>query len=275
MTARPLFGNLSSADRVLLVLDLDGTLIARGNAPSPAARAALRELVAEGVTVTIATGRQLHSAESVLGALELDEAWLVASDGAIVAKYEGSILTTLAMTTFDPGPLAQALLQRDPGITFGAEDVGVGYHVNQRFEHISYRHHRQHVVDEFPSAVTMFTAVSTVVDGAELASAAAQLGLSYTGWDEDGMGWLDAAAPGLSKATGLASLVENVPAAGTVSIAAGDFHNDVALLEWADIGIAMGHGPPELKAVADHVTGAADQDGIVEVLVDLLAAVRQ
>jgi Cof subfamily protein (haloacid dehalogenase superfamily) len=49
--------------------------------------------------------------------------------------------------------------------------------------------------------------------------------------------------------------------------AVGDDVNDVTMIEGAGLGVAMGHAPPDVLAVADHVTGDHDQDGVA-MLVD-------
>ena len=43
------------------------------------------------------------------------------------------------------------------------------------------------------------------------------------------------------------------------------------MLEWAALGVAMGHAPEPVRAVADEVTGTIEDDGVVDVLHRLLA----
>lgn len=52
-------------------------------------------------------------------------------------------------------------------------------------------------------------------------------------------------------------------------VAVGDADNDVPLLLAAGLGVAVANAEPDLKAVADVVTGGSSADGVVE-LVDLL-----
>ena len=49
-------------------------------------------------------------------------------------------------------------------------------------------------------------------------------------------------------------------------IAFGDGENDMELLEFAGIGVAMGNAEEKVKLCADYVTGSADGDGISEAL---------
>lgn len=49
-------------------------------------------------------------------------------------------------------------------------------------------------------------------------------------------------------------------------IAFGDAQNDMTMLEYAGIGVAMGNAVPEVKAAADEITLSNDEDGIAESL---------
>ena len=50
------------------------------------------------------------------------------------------------------------------------------------------------------------------------------------------------------------------------TIAFGDGRNDVEMLTEVGLGIAMGNGAIEAKAVADYVTDDIDKDGILKAL---------
>jgi hydroxymethylpyrimidine pyrophosphatase-like HAD family hydrolase len=44
-------------------------------------------------------------------------------------------------------------------------------------------------------------------------------------------------------------------------MALGDAPNDMEMLEFAGISVAMGNGKEEVKQVADYVTSTVDEDG--------------
>ena len=50
----------------------------------------------------------------------------------------------------------------------------------------------------------------------------------------------------------------------------GDDVNDLTMIEGAGLGVAMGHAPPDVLAVADHVTGDHDQDGVAMLVDEIL-----
>ena len=49
-------------------------------------------------------------------------------------------------------------------------------------------------------------------------------------------------------------------------MAFGDGGNDVEMLEFAKIGVAMGNASDDVKSIADYVTTDVDNDGILNAL---------
>ena len=49
-------------------------------------------------------------------------------------------------------------------------------------------------------------------------------------------------------------------------VAFGDMPNDIPMLRWAGLGVAMGNAHPEAKAAADEVTAPNSDDGLARVL---------
>ncbi|MOA17021.1 putative phosphatase [compost metagenome] len=46
----------------------------------------------------------------------------------------------------------------------------------------------------------------------------------------------------------------------------GDGYNDIAMLEFAGLGVAMGNAPEEIKELADYVTDTNMNDGVAQVV---------
>ena len=47
-------------------------------------------------------------------------------------------------------------------------------------------------------------------------------------------------------------------------IAIGDSYNDISMLEYAGLGVAMGNAPDNVKSHAGFITGSNDEDGVAE-----------
>ena len=82
--------------------------------------------------------------------------------------------------------------------------------------------------------------------------------------------WMDLAPLGVTKASGLELVRRALHVQPHRTVAVGDGHNDVEMLQWAARGVAMGHADDAVQAAADEVTGSIADDGAVPVLRSLL-----
>lgn len=67
---------------------------------------------------------------------------------------------------------------------------------------------------------------------------------------------------GIDKATGMQKLMSHMNIPQECSIAIGDGPNDVEMLQYAEVGVAMGNAEGFIKKVADMVTESISEDGI-------------
>ena len=50
------------------------------------------------------------------------------------------------------------------------------------------------------------------------------------------------------------------------AICCGDGFNDISMIEFAGVGVAMANAQPVVKEAADFITDSNDEDGIVKVI---------
>ena len=74
---------------------------------------------------------------------------------------------------------------------------------------------------------------------------------------------------GIHKAYGMQLIVDALGMEQKDTIAFGDGPNDLEMLAYAAIGVAMGNGVPEAKAAANMVTDRIDCDGIYKAMLEL------
>ena len=82
--------------------------------------------------------------------------------------------------------------------------------------------------------------------------------------------FLEFAAPGVTKGSGLDFLAEHMGSRASETIAFGDGENDVELVEWAGYGIAVENAHDRVKAVADWIAPSAQDEGVAQVIDALL-----
>lgn len=73
----------------------------------------------------------------------------------------------------------------------------------------------------------------------------------------------------ITKASAIKCLLEYLGAVKKDTIAFGDAKIDIPMLESCEVGVAMGSGGEEIKAMADYVTDDVDKDGLYKAFVQL------
>ena len=66
----------------------------------------------------------------------------------------------------------------------------------------------------------------------------------------------------VNKATGLKALAEHLGIPREQIMAIGDENNDIEMIEYAGLGVAMGNAPDAIKALADVTTTSNEEDGV-------------
>ena len=70
----------------------------------------------------------------------------------------------------------------------------------------------------------------------------------------------------VDKATSLDRMLQTVQLTRENTICVGDGFNDMTMIEYAGVGVAMANAQPEVKRIADFITKSNDEDGIVTVI---------
>ena len=73
---------------------------------------------------------------------------------------------------------------------------------------------------------------------------------------------MDVIPAGGSKAKGIEAVLKHIGRSKDEVVAFGDGLNDVEMLSYVGLGIAMGNANDEVKSYANHVTSSVDEKGI-------------
>jgi Cof subfamily protein (haloacid dehalogenase superfamily) len=74
--------------------------------------------------------------------------------------------------------------------------------------------------------------------------------------------------PSAHKGSGLEFLAEYLGVKREETIAMGDNYNDITMLEWAGLGVAVRNAKPEVQAAADYVTRGTNDENAVKEIID-------
>lgn len=70
----------------------------------------------------------------------------------------------------------------------------------------------------------------------------------------------------VDKAASLDRMLEAVGLTKEDAICCGDGFNDISMIKYAGVGVAMGNAQPAVKEAADYITATNDEDGLVQVI---------
>lgn len=284
----------------LIAVDVDGTLLTRDGRVSARTQTALGRAVEGGAALAVATGRRRRSALPIVERLGLRH-YLVASQGAAVWQ-DGSLLAHSHL----PGAAARTALEiiRAHGLvtiifnnSLREEVIWVDgdWRTNERVTNYLLRGNGVLMRELSPDALDHDPIQFVVMDTAERLE---RLNEALTGHlppapsvdppvqegpTEQAPLWrvifsknqfssgsvIEVVGPDTSKASALAFLCSHLGIGAAQVIAFGDNVNDLEMLEFAGLGVAMGNGTLDAKAAADVIAPSNDEDGIAVVLEDL------
>ena len=268
----------------MVATDLDGTLLRSDGSVSLRTRAALEAAEAEGLRIAFVTGRPPRWLDAVIeetGHLGV----AVGANGAVL--YDMATEELIAMHTLDVSTLleiAHALRGRFPAAAFAVE-YGDGFACEPGYVHDwdinprTDRHGNPILPPIFgtlaeilvrPALKLLIKDRHTDVDEF-LVGADDLIGSRASITHSSAFGLLEIAAPGVTKATGLAELAEREGFTASEIVAIGDMPNDVPMLQWAGRSYAVANAHPAAIAAATETVGSNDEDAVAKVIEALLA----
>lgn len=259
----------------LIAIDLDGTLIGRDLSISPRARAAIRRAIETGIKVTIASGRMFKSVLRFAQELNLQTP-LICYQGALI-KDPVSQETLWHKTV--PLELARQIIPivEARGIHINAYVDDELYVSRVTAEAEGYA--RLSIVQAHPvgDLVTFLqrepTKLVAISDAEQIDRLTRELA-SHFGSSlyitKSYPIFCEIAHPECSKGKALARLAERLGIAQEETVAIGDNPNDLDMIAWAGLGIAMANSSPEVIAAADWVTGSVEEDGAAQAIEKVL-----
>lgn len=252
----------------LIALDLDGTLLTRGNSVSDGNAAAVREAVAAGVHIVFATSRWYMLAKRTADALGVTSPIICHNGAMIRSPIDDARLLELAIPAGAARDIAAICDERRYESMVTVDDVT--YMISKRPD-----------IDPKrlpPSMVLTERLHDHVVDGAEGFLAFGQdavdglrgaLGNRYDGVLNIAWGYSETFPPYVNivhaaadKGRALRIVCDHVGVALAEAMAIGDAAPDLEMMRVAGVSMAMGNAPDDVKAQVDVVGPSNLDDGV-------------
>ena len=252
----------------LAAIDLDGTLLRSDNSISERTRAAIRMARGSGVAVVIVTARGPASVSELARDAGIGGSAICSNGGLIVDLSTGAILRERLLELEVATRLIHGLRAQLPGIVFAVEHEAFAHEPG--FSAWGW---------EPPVGTRVADAVELLADPATklilrhvghevetVAAVARELAGDEATVVQSGGDAVEVTAAGVNKAAGLAEVAEELGIDAADVVAFGDYPNDVPMLAWAGLGVAVANAHAEVLAIADEVTASNDDDGVALVL---------
>ncbi|GCE08107.1 Cof-type HAD-IIB family hydrolase [Dictyobacter aurantiacus] len=250
----------------LLAIDLDGTLLDPSHRITPRTLDVLQRAMASGMYVVIATGRVPYSVHAVLQDLTIN-APMITSNGATIFDTRTN---TIVAQQLVPEQYILSVLDAARGL-----DLQFCYYTHDYLyaEQVLYTGQNWYLADVPVRAVADITEVypqpcikiGAYGEAKTLREKRRELERRFAGQlyiTQTADRWLEFMHPGVSKANALSMIARQLDVRPEEIIAFGDNHNDLEMLRFAGLGIAMGNAHAEVQAVADYVTLTNYEDGV-------------
>lgn len=266
---------------VLVVFDLDGTLLNRSSQITPYTRETLRRLTEHGIAYTVATGRALHGAVDILQGHGFDLPQIFKNGVMIWNPAEARYSNRHLLSVEEVGHVAEAFLTREITpffFTLEPDDRHAVYHppLRQKVEYKLVRSFDRErdlpvrPIGELPADadITNVSAIgpeSAIQSIAEMISDEERL-VAYMGTaiEDRRLNWIDIHHGSGSKGGAVELLKEELGIQQVICF--GDSDNDLSMFALADEAYAPENAKAEVKAAATAVIGHHDADGIARFL---------
>lgn len=248
----------------LIALDLDGTLLNSQEEVSPRNRKAIRAALDAGIRIVLVTGRGAETPIRVSKELGLNLP-VICCHGALTKDF-------LANRTLGHVPVPMQYAK--PMVEFAErEGLSIALYAEETFYRLegsklhmddmrgpSWREVRTFgdVMHSAPTFIRFLGEESVLAMQHEFGDL--PLHFKYENWLE----FVECAVTSreATKQRALARLCADFQIVAENVMAIGDSRNDVPMLRWAGLGIAMGNALPEVREAVRYVTATNDADGV-------------
>lgn len=259
----------------VLVVDVDGTLVNSKKQITEPVKKALIKVQEAGVKVVIASGRSVPGVMLMANQIDLKKygGYILTCNGARITNVEtGEIIHDVCL----PAELI-------PEIHEFAKKHHINimtYHDNEIIAETTECPYinldatgckiNVHKVEDFTKEVTYPVNKCLLTGEPERMEAIEEAGVKQF----DGRisvyrseeFYLEMMPLGVDKAYGLAALLKRLGCDSSELICCGDGYNDISMIEFAGLGVAMANATEEVQAHADYVAPSCDEDGLCDVI---------
>lgn len=261
----------------LIATDIDGTLLRSDKTISPRTLSAVKEAMAAGMVFAVSSGRAVHFCDYFEGLTGIRDIPFILYNGArILTGPDHTVTFRQELSPSDALWLVNAGLKAHTTVIVWSEDKLYVNELNERTERYKTLALMEPEVFTDPCDVTK-NGASKVLWFDETSRSTYLQDILNAGPIRDHINYftsdprfMEIVDRNCSKALALDKLCKMYGIKQEETVSFGDGYNDLPMIEWAGLGVAMANAPDEIKKRADLVTLSNEEDGVAAVLEELL-----
>ena len=242
-------------DRKAVFMDIDGTLLGR-NGISAKVISTIRKARAQGHLFFICTGRSKGYIPAILRNVDYIDGYIMSC--GMHCELHGESVYRQLIDKADLQRAAKYFCENGRECHFDGETRMIGLN-SQRQDFVRYTDYKALESEFDAEPISKMT-----IPGDYRKEDGEFFGEKFTVYDMGG--WSDVVLRGVSKATGMQHMLERLGISRENSIGIGDGSNDLPMIRFAGLGVAMGNAPDHVKSEADAVTETYDNDGVARMI---------
>lgn len=267
--------NKKSMKYKLLVLDLDGTLTNTKKEITPNTLQTLTEAQEQGIKIVLASGRPTYGVAPLAEKLQLDkyEGYILSYNGGEIINWKTKELMYKNLLDHAVLPyLYKCAQQNHFAILSYEEEYVLTEYPDDEYVIKEARLNGMKIkkVENFLAAIKHPIAKCLIV-GEPNRLAVLEKGMHEHLKDQMGVFrsepyFLELVPKGIDKAQSLAVLLKEINMTKEEMIAVGDGFNDLSMIKFAGLGVAMANAQDVVKENADYITLSNEEDGVAHVV---------
>lgn len=261
-------------ERLLIVLDIDGTILLADESLSPGVVEAVEHAHRAGHEVMLATGRSWEGTRGILRVLKIAPEFVVCSNGAVIMRLVDADQVhyeRFHVEIFDATEVLTLLREHLPDARYMVELPDGRRLYTEYLEDWNLVNAKRVPFEELTAEpVCRVVVVSPGQSERDFVELVERIGLNQVSYAVGWTAWLDIAPKGVDKSTALERVREWTGFDPPHVLVIGDGRNDVGMFRWAlDNGgraVAMKQGPQEVRDAAGELTLSVEEGGVAQVL---------
>lgn len=259
-----------------LVLDIDGTLVGRSENISQTVKQAIGAAQKRGVYIAIATSRDYGSTLPIWKEIRSNQP-LTCYGGALIKHPKTQQIYRHFCVSKS---LARQLLEDFDRFNLPEQKFSPQFHVNEKIYVRTATRELQDYAKRFgievaadvdlrqvltkaePTCILGFSQDATLIDK-QVKNLRKRYSLAELSLNRSGSYFFECLHPSADKGRAVHYLTQKILGLRVENVmAVGDYFNDLSMLKYVGVGVAMGNAPQEVKAQADWVAPSVEQDGV-------------